>query len=71
MLSNAGYKTGEVRDAGSFTYKTTLIVYADEAKKPVAEEIQRRLGYGEVTAANGEYSFSGDILVVVGGDFVR
>jgi LCP family protein required for cell wall assembly len=69
MLVLAGFKKGEIDNANSFVYETTLIVYNNDADKPVAENIRQRLGFGKLVSSLGQYSFSGDILVVVGGDF--
>jgi hypothetical protein len=69
MLVLAGYDRGEIGNANSYVYDTTLVIYQDEQDKSVAEDIRRRLGYGSIIASLGRYEFSGDILVVVGGDF--
>jgi LCP family protein required for cell wall assembly len=69
MLVLAGYRRGEIGNANSYVYETTLVVYKDEAHKAVAEDIRKRLGYGKIVDSLGQYTFSGDILVVVGGDF--
>jgi LCP family protein required for cell wall assembly len=69
LLSLAGYKRGEIGNAGAYVYDDTLIVYKDEYGRTAAEDIRRRLGYGRTLAANGNYQFTGDVLVIVGGDF--
>jgi LCP family protein required for cell wall assembly len=69
LLSLAGYKRGEIGNAGAYVYEDTLIVYKDEYGRTAAEDIRRRLGYGRTLAANGNYQFTGDVLVIVGGDF--
>jgi LCP family protein required for cell wall assembly len=69
MLVLAGYRRGEIGNANSYVYDTTYVVYKDEAHKAVAEDIRKRLGYGRIIDSLGQYTFSGDILVVVGGDF--
>jgi len=69
MLHIAGYGVGNVSNMNAFVYETTLIIYKDDAHKVVAEDIKQRIGFGRIIASNGAYEFSGDILVVVGGDF--
>jgi LCP family protein required for cell wall assembly len=71
MLVLAGYQRGEIGNANSYVYDTTLVIYQDEAKKVVAEDARRRLGYGRTTASLGRYTFNGDILIVVANDFLR
>ncbi|MDR1015759.1 MAG: LCP family protein [Coriobacteriales bacterium] len=68
-IASAGYVPGEVGDAQNSDYATTLIVYKNDGDKRVADDIRQRLGYGKPTASRGAYTFSGDILVVVGKDF--
>ena len=69
LLSLAGYKRGEIGNAGAYVYDDTLIVYKDENGKLAAEDIRRRLGYGRTLPVNGNYQFTGNVLVIVGGDF--
>ncbi|MDR0308779.1 MAG: LCP family protein [Coriobacteriales bacterium] len=68
----AGYKKGEVGNANSYVYDTTLVIYKTDSDKNVAEDIVARLGYGRVVASSGNnYKFTGNILVVVGGDYPK
>jgi LCP family protein required for cell wall assembly len=69
MLVLAGYRHGEIGNANSFVYETTLVIYKDDEDRAAAEDIRKRLGYGKVIASLGQYTFNGDVLVVVGGDF--
>ncbi|MCL1891381.1 MAG: LCP family protein [Coriobacteriia bacterium] len=69
MLTQAGYKLGEVGNANSFVYKETLIIYQKDESAEAAEDIRGRLGFGRVIPSLERYAFSGDILVVVGEDF--
>ncbi|MDR2106515.1 MAG: LCP family protein [Coriobacteriales bacterium] len=71
MLTLAGYKRGEIGNAESFVYDTTLVIYKDEKNRAIADDIRRRIGYGKVIASLNRYIFDGDILVVVGGEFDR
>ena len=70
MLAIAGYQQGEVGNANTFVYEETLIIYRDDTDREAAEDIRSRLGYGRVIPSLGRYTFEGNILVVVGGDFV-
>jgi LCP family protein required for cell wall assembly len=69
MLALAGYQRGEIGNANAYVYDETLIIYQDETSKAAAEDIRRRLGYCKTIASLGRYSFTGNILVVVGNDF--
>jgi LCP family protein required for cell wall assembly len=69
MIASAGYVPGEIGDAPNSNYETTLIIYKEDANKNAADDIRQRLGYGKPTASQGGYTFSGDILVIVGKDF--
>jgi LCP family protein required for cell wall assembly len=69
MLSLAGYQRGEIGNANSFVYDTTLVIYRNEESKAVAENIRQRLGYGKAILTSSNYVFGGDILVMVGEDF--
>ncbi|MDR1089107.1 MAG: LCP family protein [Coriobacteriales bacterium] len=69
MLTLAGYQQGEIGNTNSSVYETTLIIYRDDADREAAEDIRARLGYGRIIPSLGRYSFDGNVLVVVGGDF--
>jgi len=69
MLTIAGYQYGDVGNTNAFIYDQTLIIYAEEENRPVAEDIRQRLGYGRIVSSKGAYEFSGHILVVIGKDF--
>jgi LCP family protein required for cell wall assembly len=69
MLVLAGYQHGEIGNMNAYVYDTTLVIYQDDASKAAAEDIRRRLGYGKTIASLDRYTFTGDILVVVGDDF--
>ncbi|MCL2339881.1 MAG: LCP family protein [Actinomycetia bacterium] len=68
MLAMAGYQPGEVGNTASMVYQETLVIYQNDADRPAAEDIVARLGYGRVVQSS-YYNFTGNILVVVGGDF--
>lgn len=71
MLYLAGYKQGEIGNTDAYVYTQTLIIYDSPETKVVAEDIRKRLGYGKTIDSQGRYTFTGDILVVVGDDFIR
>lgn len=70
--SNKIYQLGFTTDVGNANtqdYKNTIIIYANDEDRAGAEAIKDVLGCGQVLKDNGEYSFTGNILVVVGTDF--
>ena len=69
FLALAGYIQGEISNTGTFAYTETLIIYPDETRRAVAEDILMRLDYGRIIPSLGRYSFEGDVLVIVGGDY--
>lgn len=66
-LTSAGFTVGEVGNANQFVYDETLIVYADDSAG--ATLVQQKLGAGRVVESRGMYSFSTDVLLVVGKDW--
>jgi polyisoprenyl-teichoic acid--peptidoglycan teichoic acid transferase len=66
-LSAVGIPVGEVGNANQFIYDETLIVYRDEEAAALA--VQDALGRGKPVASQGMYSFSSDVLLVVGTDW--
>jgi LCP family protein required for cell wall assembly len=69
MLALAGYKQGVVGNANSMVYQQTFIIYQDDSDEAAANDIQSRMKCGKVMENAGRYSFTGDILVVIGKDF--
>jgi LCP family protein required for cell wall assembly len=69
MLVLAGYQKGEIGNANSFVYETTLIIYGDETSRAAGEDIRKRIGCGRLIESRGQYAFNGNVLVVVGKDF--
>lgn len=70
MLTLAGYQHSEIGNANSYVYEETLIIYRDDTDREAAEDIRARLGYGRIIPSLSRYSFEGNVLVVVGKDFV-
>lgn len=69
-MKNAGFKVGSVGNASSFNYNETLIVYADDSRSTAANAVLAAVGTGRVLASNGKYAFTGDILVIIGKDWI-
>lgn len=68
-LKSQGYVVVEVGNANQFVYDKTLIVYADEVAERKASMVAEALGIGTLVPSRGMYSYSGDVLVVVGEDW--
>ncbi|MDO4503224.1 MAG: LCP family protein [Coriobacteriia bacterium] len=69
LLEAAGYQIADTGNADSYVYGETLVVYKDDKMKAAAESVVGTLGTGRAIAANGFYSFSADVLVILGGDW--
>lgn len=66
-LGGAGFNVGEVGNMNQFVYEETLVVYKDQ--KDAAELVDANLKVGKVVASRGMYSFSTDVLVIIGDDW--
>ncbi len=58
----------ETGNADDYSYKNTLVIY-DGSNQEKAQKVADLLGKGTVKKNDGTYSFTGDILVVVGKDW--
>lgn len=67
MLTAEGYKVGEVGNANQFVYDETLVVYQSNAA--AAEAVAALLPTGKVVPSKNMYTFTSEILVVVGKDY--
>jgi polyisoprenyl-teichoic acid--peptidoglycan teichoic acid transferase len=67
-LTKQGFKVVEQGNANQFVYGKTLVVFAKGADAKAAV-VADELGFGTVIAANGMYTFKGDVLVVIGKDW--
>jgi LCP family protein required for cell wall assembly len=67
ILTVAGYDVVEIGNANQFVYDRTLVVYDEE--ESAAHTLLEALGQGEAAPSRGMYSFSSDVLVVVGKDW--
>jgi LCP family protein required for cell wall assembly len=69
LLRPLGWKIGEVGNAKRQDYTTTFIVYKPE-NAGVAKRVRSTLKKGTLLADTaGKYSFTGDVLVIVGRDW--
>lgn len=66
-LNSLGYVVKGVSNAKRSDYSTTQIVYKDDRTK--AEKVEDAIGKGELIAADGQYTVSSDVLVIVGQDY--
>lgn len=66
-LRGADFDVGEVGNMNQFVYEETLVVYKDQ--KQAAELVAAALEKGKVVASRGMYSFTTDVLLVVGEDW--
>ena len=63
-----GFKISDTGNAKQYTYSQTLVVYKPSGQAQ-AQAVADALGYGKITPAGSSYTFSGDVLVVVGKDW--
>ena len=68
-LRELGWDIESVGNAASFVYEETLVVYKADDDKELADLVVSDLGQGRAVRSAARYSFSGDILVVVGKDY--
>lgn len=68
-LKKLGWKIGKTGNAAQFVYKETLVVYNDTKNRKLAELVVSDLGQGRVVRGAARYSFTGDVLVVLGSDY--
>lgn len=66
-LRRAGFKVGATGNMNQFVYDTTLIVFKQDDRR--AAIVREHLGRGEVVESGGLYSFTTDVLVIVGKDW--
>ncbi|WP_165253547.1 LCP family protein [Adlercreutzia sp. ZJ304] len=69
ILEKMGYRKINSRNADSFDYEKTVIVYKGTSDKQDAELIAQQLGVDAPIPDNDVYLFDEDILVVLGKDF--
>jgi len=66
-LSTAGFDVKEVGNAKRSTYTETLVVYSGSVAD--AQAVAKQLGQGRLVQNAGQYSYTTDVLVVVGKDW--
>ncbi|MEG0845389.1 MAG: LytR C-terminal domain-containing protein, partial [Raoultibacter sp.] len=69
LLSGAGFQVSETGNAESPVYTETLVVYKDPAKADAANAVVAALGSGRATDLSTFYTFSTDVLVMIGKDY--
>ena len=70
-LQNAGYLVGDVGNAeNAGLYNETLVIYKDQAFEQAARAIVSDMALGRVVNGGDFYTFTGDVLVVVGKDWM-
>jgi len=67
ILTGLGYAVGEVGNANQFVYDETLVVYGSD--RAAAVQVASDLPKAKIVESRGMYSFSTDVLVVVGKDY--
>lgn len=70
LLSAAGYGIQGTGNADAYVYDETLVVYNTSDQQSVAQAIVNTLGIGRSVQNAGNYTFEGDLLVVVGKDWI-
>lgn len=68
-LEKKGWTIESTGNAASFVYDETLVVYTYDEDEALAQLLVSDLGQGRVVRSAARYSFTGDVLVVVGKDY--
>ena len=68
-LESGGFVVLEIGNANQAVYDETLVVYSDEEFADAAEAVAEYLGVGRVVYSTGYYSYSSDVLVMLGSDW--
>lgn len=69
-LTAAGYGIEGTGNADQYVYNETLVVYSSSDQESLAEAVVNVLGVGRVVQNLGGYTYDGDLLVVVGKDWI-
>ena len=70
QIKKLGWEIESSGNASQFVYEETLVVYKKESNKKAAKLLVSDLGQGRAVASAYRYSFDGDLLVVVGKDYM-
>lgn len=68
-LRNQGFNVADVGNTDTAVYSETLVVYNDDRFEGAAQTVVDALGSGRTVAGAGYYTFSTDVLVVLGKDW--
>ena len=69
ILTDAGFVVEEVTNAQAYVYTETLIIYDYNSTAEEAYAVQNALGQGRVLDGTWKYTFTTDILVVLGSEW--
>lgn len=70
QIKKLGWSIKSSGNAAQFVYDETLIVYKNDSYKKAAKLLVSDLGQGRAVPSAFRYSFKGDLLVVVGKDYM-
>ena len=69
ILKAAGFDVKEITNAKAYVYTETLIIYDDPDNLEPAYAVKNALGQGRVLDGTWKYTFSTDILVILGSEW--
>lgn len=69
LLRGDGFNVTEVGNAESDAFPETLVVYNGEEHKAQAEDVVTALGMGRTIVGGDYYTYTGDVLVIIGKDW--
>ena len=71
ILRGSGFNVGEVGNAEQPVYVETLVVYKNGTEGQArAQAVIDTLGFGRAVFASYYYEFEGDVLVIIGADYM-
>ena len=56
-------------DSADKDYANTIVVFKDALRRQDAHQIANSIGVGKIVMNNGDYTFDGDFLVILGADY--
>jgi hypothetical protein len=68
-LARQGFVIKDTTNMDQFVFPETLIVYRSSAEIAKAQVVSDEFPGARVVPANGMYTFPGDALVIIGGNF--
>ena len=68
-LESGGFVVLEIGNANQAVYDETLVIYSDEEFADAAEAVVEYLGVGRAVYSVGYYSYSSDVLIMLGSDW--